>query len=125
MSAHVEHERWELQRTTRAAAEARAHVEPFRDALGEDAWQRARLLVSELATNAVRHGAGRIELLIAPTDGGLRFCVCDEGAGRPTPRSPGPDGGFGLHLVADLSDRWGQGEHDTSVWFEVDGKEIA
>ncbi len=118
-------ERWELAPTTRAAGEARAHVDRHREALGEDAWQRARLLISELATNAVRHGAGRIELTIETRPTLLRFCVRDEGAGRPTPRIPGENGGFGLHLVADLSDRWGHGGRGTGVWFEVDREAVA
>lgn len=121
MAARERVERWELARTTRAAGEARRRVDGHRDALGEDAWRRARLLVSELATNAVRHGSGRIELALEPTARGLRVTVSDEGGtGRPTPRTPGADGGFGLHLLADLSDRWGEGAAGTTIWFEVD-----
>lgn len=119
MVAGAGRERWELERTTRAAGEARAHVDRHRDALGEDAWRRARLLVSELATNAVRHGRGRIELRLSATADGLHVCVADEGGGRPVARTPGDDGGHGLHLVADLSDRWGS-EHEGTVWFEID-----
>lgn len=124
MTERDQGERWELARTTRAAGEARARVDGHRQCLGEDGWRRARLLVSELATNAVRHGSGRIELLIVPTPQGLRFCVCDEGGGVRERRPPGEDGGFGLHLVADLADRWGQ-EPTRDVWFEVDRREIA
>lgn len=112
---------WELARTTEAAREARVHIDGHRDALGEDAWRRARLLVSELATNAVRHGRGRIVLAIRATGRGLHVSVTDDGGGgRPTRRTPGDDGGFGLHLVADLADRWGDGGTGTCVWFEVD-----
>ena len=114
---------WELTRDSRAAGEARAHVDGHRGRLGEDGWRRARLLISELATNAVRHGRGRIELQIVEEAGHVRFCVRDEGGagGRPEAREPGADGGFGMHLVADLSDRWGRGRHGTCVWFELDG----
>ncbi len=125
MGARIEAERWELARTAQAAGEARAHVDRYRAALGEDAWRRARLLVSELATNAVRHGTGRIELIIETRPTLLRFCVRDEGAGRPKQRPPGADGGFGLHLVADLSDRWGHGGSGTCVWFEVGRQKVA
>lgn len=118
-------ERWELSRHPRAASEARVHVDAHRAALGDDAWHRARLLVSELATNAVRHGRGRIELVITPNRGGLRFCVTDEGGGHPTRRTPGEGGGFGLHLVADLADRWGEDDNGTCVWFEVDREAVA
>ncbi len=114
-------ERQELERTTRAAWVARGRVDVHRDALGEDAWRRARFLVSELTTNAVRHGRGRILLTLEPTGAGLRVTVSDEGgAERLEPRTPGEDGGFGLHLLADLSDRWGQGGTGTTIWFEVD-----
>jgi len=125
MGVRDEAERWELARTAQAAGEARAHVDRYREALGEEAWRRARLLVSELATNAVRHGAGRIELTIETHPTALRFCVRDEGSGRPERRPPGADGGFGLHLVADLSDRWGQGGSGTGVWFEVGRRRVA
>jgi anti-sigma regulatory factor (Ser/Thr protein kinase) len=125
MSGHDDGDRWELGRTIAAAGEARAHVLRYRDTLGEDGWQRARLLVSELATNAVRHGVGRIELRVTRTPTGLRFTVGDEGGRHPTPRTPGDDGGFGLHLVDDLSDRWGHGTEGTSVWFDVDIRRAA
>ena len=120
MGGGPEGERWELVRSTRAAGEARAHADRYREVLGEEPWRRARLLVSELATNAVRHGSGRIELGIAPTRRGLRFDVRDEGGGRPARRTPGDTGGFGLHLVADLADRWGQEPGSAAVWFEID-----
>ncbi len=69
--------------------------------------------------------AGRIELTIETRPTLLRFCVRDEGAGRPKQRPPGADGGFGLHLVADLSDRWGHGGSGTCVWFEVGRQKVA
>lgn len=73
----------------------------------------AVLLVSELATNAVRHtvgtrflcGAGLVE------DGCLRLEVHDhDRSGRVLPRrEPGPDdeGGRGLLLVEQLAQAWG------------------
>ena len=124
MNAHGEERRWELARTVRAAGEARAHVDAYRDELGEDIWRRARLLVSELATNAFRHGAGRIHLLVLVSDARIRVCVEDEGSGELVTRTPGVDGGFGLHLVADLSDRWGA-DHPAAVWFEIDQRAAA
>lgn len=122
MSARARSGRWELSRTTLAAREARTHVDGYRATLGEEPWRRARLLVSELATNAVRHGRGRIELVVEVRPAGIRFSVADEGAGRAVPRTPGDDGGFGLHLVEDLADRWGQGAAGAAVWFDVDAE---
>lgn len=113
-------ERTDLERSARAPADARQLVDRYRDGLGEDPWRRARLLVSELVTNALRHGAGRIILEIDGTLSGLRVCVRDEGGGRPQARTPDEDGGFGLHLIDDFSDRWGKGPEGGLVWFEVD-----
>lgn len=73
----------------------------------------AVLLISELATNAVRHtpstrilcGIGLV------TDRCLRLEVHDHDyvGGRLQPRGPGPDDecGRGLLLVAELADAWG------------------
>jgi anti-sigma regulatory factor (Ser/Thr protein kinase) len=84
-----------------------------------------RLLVSELVTNAVVHGApGEAEPidLEVTTDGPVRVDVVDRGAGfAPGPRRSDPLGGWGLVLVERLADRWGVAEEaGTRVWFEVD-----
>jgi anti-sigma regulatory factor (Ser/Thr protein kinase) len=81
------------------------------------------LAVSELVTNAVVHGRGQIEVLIAEVDGCLRLEVRDEGtvrASRPTVRSDDGDGGWGLRLVEGLSDTWGTqcDGGSTHVWME-------
>jgi two-component sensor histidine kinase len=111
----------QLARNVRAPADARRQVDRRCEALGEDTRQRARLLVSELVTNALRHGTGRIELELTITATGLRICVSDEGRVRPRARVPDESGGFGLHLVEDFSDRWGSGAEGGVVWFEVQG----
>ncbi len=117
-------EQHELERSSSAPGAARRHVDEHRNALGEDAWRRARLLVSELVTNALRHGSGAIVLELTPLpSGGLRVCVHDEGGGRPEPREPDEDGGYGLHLVRDLSDRSGHGEGINAMWFEIDHRD--
>ena len=85
-----------------------------------------RLVISEVVTNAVRHG-GEGEMLVAvtPKDGYLCVQVTDTGDGfAPRPRAYGPDedGGFGLFLVERLTRRWGLTREDsnTRVWFEFD-----
>ena len=85
-----------------------------------------RLVISEVVTNAVRHG-GEGEMLVAvtPKDGYLCVQVTDTGDGfAPRPRAFGPDedGGFGLFLVERLTRRWGLTREDsnTRVWFEFD-----
>ena len=87
------------------------------------------LLVSELATNSVRHGgcgdANEISLEAAVDERRVRVQLCDHGAGFPdaTPERPptGRAGGYGLVLLDRLSNRWGtQQNGGFCVWFEVE-----
>lgn len=81
-----------------------------------------RLLVSEVVTNAVRHGDHRepVEVL-ATWNSEVRIEVSDRGEGfLPQPRCGHLDepGGFGLYLVGCLAERWGvETEDGTTVWF--------
>ncbi|GLW55374.1 ATP-binding protein [Kitasatospora phosalacinea] len=93
----------------------------------------ARLVVSELATNAVRARCGPpgFTLSLVLHDGALLVQVGDHDPRPPRPRTADPDatGGRGLHLVDELSSRWGY--YRTSprgkvVWAELplaDGSE--
>ncbi len=85
------------------------------------------VLISELVTNAVRHGqAGEgativAHVAIAPDV--LRIEICDRGPGFTPPTAPAPrpgGGGNGLVLLASLSTSWGVAPADggTCVWFE-------
>ena len=81
-----------------------------------------RLLVSEVVTNAVRHGGStRPVELHASWNSEVRIEVSDHGEGfTPEPRAGALDepGGFGLLLVGRLADRWGvETEGGTTVWF--------
>lgn len=83
------------------------------------------LLVSELVTNALRHGHPPFLLTACTTPTGVRVEVHDSnGSDYPSLREVKPDlpGGRGLRLVEVLADRWGSGEseHGKLVWFEVD-----
>ena len=83
------------------------------------------LLVSELVTNALRHGHPPFLLTARTTPPGVRVEVHDSnGAAFPSLREIEPDlpGGRGLHLVEVLADRWGsaESEHGKYVWFELD-----
>jgi anti-sigma regulatory factor (Ser/Thr protein kinase) len=85
----------------------------------------ATVIVSELATNAVLHGASDYTVTVHQVEGGVRVIVTDQGAGRPTLQRPGPSDlhGRGLQIVNQMSDAWGVlpagADHGKSVWFEV------
>ncbi|MCX5208945.1 ATP-binding protein [Kitasatospora sp. NBC_00240] len=73
---------------------------------GEE-YAHAVLLVSELVTNAHRHAGGPADLELSPVPGGVLLRVSDSSPRLPVRREPGADGGFGLHLLARLSESWG------------------
>jgi anti-sigma regulatory factor (Ser/Thr protein kinase) len=85
-----------------------------------------RLVISEVITNAVRHGGdGDVLVGVMPKPGYLCVQVTDTGDGfAPRPRAfePDDDGGFGLFLVERLTRRWGltRENSNTRVWFEFD-----
>jgi anti-sigma regulatory factor (Ser/Thr protein kinase) len=84
---------------------------------------RAKLAVSELTTNSVRHGQGDITLRAELDASRLRVEVIDEGPGfARAPRAPDPEqvGGWGLDLVEGASTRWGIADGAPHVWFEIE-----
>jgi anti-sigma regulatory factor (Ser/Thr protein kinase) len=110
----------ELSRTPEAGREARAAVAALANRLGPARTEDARLLLTELASNAVKHGQGSIFLSVEIDDGRARFSVCDDGHAEPHVRAhAGPDGGWGLRIVDRLADRWGVARPGTVVWFEL------
>jgi anti-sigma regulatory factor (Ser/Thr protein kinase) len=83
----------------------------------------AKLLVSELVTNAVLHGQGMITLRADLDRNRLRVDVIDEGRGfdrAVRKRDFDSLGGRGLHIVDLESSRWGVHEGTTHVWFELE-----
>jgi hypothetical protein len=84
----------------------------------------ALLVVSELTSNAVEHGAGPVGLCLQRLPDGLRIEVTDEGGGEVVPRHPDPfvPGGRGLVVVSRLSRAWGVRRHlpgGKTVWAEL------
>ncbi len=82
------------------------------------------LMVSELATNCVRHANSDFTITITIDATGLRVEVSDQGDGEPQLRHPGPTEptGRGLHIVASLADDWGtRTNHNggSTVWFNL------
>ncbi|MFC6594288.1 ATP-binding protein [Kitasatospora paranensis] len=69
----------------------------------------AELAVSELVTNAVRHGGPPIALRLVVTDDRVSIEVRDGGNGHPVLRRPDADAvsGRGLALVRAVAEEWG------------------
>jgi anti-sigma regulatory factor (Ser/Thr protein kinase) len=84
---------------------------------------RAMLLTSELVTNAVLHGQGKITVRAGLDDDRLLVEVIDEGEGfeRVVRQEDFNSlGGRGLKIVDAESSRWGIHEGTTHVWFELE-----
>jgi anti-sigma regulatory factor (Ser/Thr protein kinase) len=82
------------------------------------------LLVSELATNCVRHTDSTFDLTIIQSGNQIRVEATDYDAGSPTMRSPKPTdpSGRGLRIVDALAAAWGvehRSAHGKTVWFTV------
>lgn len=83
------------------------------------------VMVSELATNSVRHAATEFTVSIDRYPHEIRVAVTDAGEEQPTLRSPGPTehSGRGLRIVSALADDWGVTEMvdrpGKTVWFVV------
>jgi anti-sigma regulatory factor (Ser/Thr protein kinase) len=116
---------FDIPRDPRAPGAARRAIEGLDQHIPPDVAHDVKLLVSELITNSVKYGGqGAVALKVETDDPRrLRVEVIDQGAGFvPVARDrPATDvGGWGLHLVQTLSDRWGVYEGSTHVWFEID-----
>jgi anti-sigma regulatory factor (Ser/Thr protein kinase) len=85
--------------------------------------EAAQLMVSELATNSVRHARSDFELAILVSRREIRVEVSDHGQGQPVPRSPTPleQSGRGLQIVIALCDTWGISPSPDGklVWFTL------
>jgi anti-sigma regulatory factor (Ser/Thr protein kinase) len=88
----------------------------------------ARLLVSELVANSMRHARigpnDTIRVSAEVENGNLRVDVIDGGRGGGPPvaggirPSPGAESGWGLYLVETLATMWGHGVG--RYWFELE-----
>jgi anti-sigma regulatory factor (Ser/Thr protein kinase) len=90
---------------------ARRYVADALDHLPAAISETAALLVSELATNAVRYAGGQFQVAVEYTaqDGRVWIGVTDTGPGNPVLQMPAvtAERGRGLQLVSSLTDRWG------------------
>jgi signal transduction histidine kinase len=92
------------------------------DAVAPETLAQATLLVSELATNAVRHSGSPWFAVRVVLDGHLRVEVLDGGPGFAGDPAPDFDrgGGYGLQLVDTVADAWGAEDGDAPrVWFTL------
>jgi anti-sigma regulatory factor (Ser/Thr protein kinase) len=95
--------------------------------LDREMTETALLLVSELATNAIRHGTPPVRLSLRLDRDRLRVEVTDSSPALPELGHPGPDqiSGRGLQIVQQLAATWGASSSPRklgkTVWFELTG----
>ncbi|AXI81521.1 PAS domain S-box protein [Peterkaempfera bronchialis] len=114
---------WRLPREPTSVARARELAIGWLLARGlDDLMDTTELLVSELATNALRHGSGDIRLRLL-RDTTVVCEVWDNGYAQPRQRraQETDEGGRGLQLVSLLAERWGSRRTPKGkiVWFEL------
>jgi serine/threonine-protein kinase RsbW len=111
--------------TPASVTRARHMVTKLLSGVARDTRDSVEMLVSEVATNCVRHTSSEFTVRVDVSGGRIRVDVTDGDGGRPRMRSPAPTepSGRGLRIVDLLSDRWGvTANTDASgktVWFEV------
>jgi anti-sigma regulatory factor (Ser/Thr protein kinase) len=113
---------WELEDVVelpRVRAELRRHpatTASADDPHALDVHDQLVLALDEMASNALRHGGGRVKAAVAETDDAFLVEVTDQApASPPTPavgRDPS-EGGLGLYLIAEMATRHG--------WYVRDG----
>jgi signal transduction histidine kinase len=108
-----------------APAEARSALRYLHPEIPVELMQVVLLLTSELVANSVRHAGTRLVAVHCEAlPQHVRIEVTDDGPGfLPEPRAPDrvSPGGWGLHLVDELSSRWGVVDgRGVQVWFEID-----
>jgi len=112
-----------LRADASSASTARRAVEWFAAVVQADPGL-APLVTTELVSNAIRHGAEPIVLLLRSYRNRLLVEVTDYGSGTVEPRSAPDDhrvdeGGFGLALVTSVATAWGvrrRGRRGKTVW---------
>jgi anti-sigma regulatory factor (Ser/Thr protein kinase) len=78
-----------------------------REGCAEVGSDTAALLVSELATNAVRHARSPFTVEMRHDHGKLEVEVGDDDPRLPDSRTPDDEGGRGLRIVEALAEEWG------------------
>lgn len=112
-----------------AVRAARGACEAAAETLPEDHRRRLAVVVTEVVSNAVRHGSTRatdpVGLGLEFSDSMVRVEVTDRGSGFDPPSAPRRGtlvgDGWGLALVDAMADRWGVSDGGTRsrVWAEI------
>jgi anti-sigma regulatory factor (Ser/Thr protein kinase) len=90
----------------------------------QETLEAVELMVSELATNCIRHTDSGFDLTIIRNGPEIRVEATDHAGGVPTMRSPEPTdpSGRGLKIIDMLSAGWGvqaNASHGKTVWFTI------
>lgn len=125
MNAGSEHT-WTLPSDRSAVVKARGLVADACRDLPAQQVEVARLLVSELVTNALQHGSGEVTVAVVREGGVFRVEVRDGSRVMPVllEGSSLMEHGFGLRLVAAFAGSWGvepraDGRPGKQVWFAL------
>ena len=115
---------WRLPATARSVPQARRDVGATLQGWGCDGLvETARLLTSELVTNAVLHARTEMTITVEQTEQGVRIAVTDESPVPPSLRhhSDTATTGRGLRLLDQLAREWSVDEDDggKTVWFTL------
>jgi anti-sigma regulatory factor (Ser/Thr protein kinase) len=89
----------------------------FRDVDWLDA---TAVVVSELVSNAVRHGGGCVDLRLEAIDDQVVVSVADNSPARPRRRVPDESGGRGILLIEALSTGWTVENHPSGKRVRVE-----
>ncbi len=99
----------QLPAHARSVAVARSLVRHLHGLITDDQVDRAEIIMSELVTNAIRHGSdssGYVQVEVTADGGALRASVTDHGPAFSVPLGPprlDQTGGFGLYIVGQLT----------------------
>ncbi|MDJ0465464.1 ATP-binding protein [Streptomyces sp. H27-C3] len=95
-----------IHQAHQARQAARAFTDSLTPAPGPDTADTLVLVVSELVTNALRHGGGHYTLKLSAGPGTVTAAVSDPNPAHPRERTPdlgGGSGGFGWHMIRHLT----------------------